>query len=125
MDGYKMKLCPHLEKTISFKEYCSKKINNETISFYCNECNKLFVEKGNSNIAGDNMIIMFIAYSIINLFERLLQVSVTVEIIIALICLGIIFILELFLKWKFISFAEFSFINNEWIACKPNRLISD
>ena len=117
-------MCLHLDEAkISFKEYVKKKMQGETIYFFCKECNKLFVEKNDSEIGGNNMILMFIAYSTVILLEQVFEASLLIKVLVALLFLAILCFVQLLLKWKFLSFETFEISENlETVTVKSNKI---
>ena len=98
-------MCKHLKNSkLTFKQYYKKKLNNEMIYYYCEKCDKFFVEKQKTELNINSWIFIYIFLSLVNLFKKIFNLGI--ETLLFVVFLLMFDIAQKFLRWKFLKFVE-------------------
>ena len=102
-------MCKHLlESKISFRDYFLKKFKNETVYFYCEKCDKFFVEKSRPEIVTDSWGFIYLLCITLNFIAEIVEIKAYISIPVSILLLILLDLLQIFVNWKLLRFEELS-----------------
>lgn len=105
-------MCKHLKNSkLTFKQYYKKKLNNEIIYYYCEKCDKFFVEKQKTELNINSWIFIYIFLTLLNLLKKIFNFGIETLLFVAFLLM--FDIAQKFLSWKFLKFVELKRTENK------------